>query len=323
MPLELVQCAANVSEGRDPAVLDALAAAVSSTPGVALVDLSPDEDHHRAVLTFLGPPEAVGRAALALAAAAVARIDLTHHRGAHPRMGALDVLPFVPLCGVTLDTCVHLAHEVGVRIAGSLDVPVYFYEEAALRPERRNLAEIRRGGFEALVAGPLMGEREPDAGPCSAHPTAGAVAVGARNPLLAYNVELHTADPEIARAVAERVRERGGGLVGLRALGLQLDRRQRLQVSLNITQPHRTPLYRVHELVRLEAARYGVAVAGGELIGTLRLEDLLETVRYYLGLRSLRPEQVLDLWIARMEAAAELPGGDGAVEPSGGGSGRA
>jgi glutamate formiminotransferase len=305
MALELVQCVPNFSEGRDEEILDALARAVTETPGVALVDRSADPDHNRAVLTYLGDPESVLRASLAAARAAVARIDLTAHAGAHPRMGALDVLPFVPVGNTPMETCVRLAREAGAMLAGELGLPVYFYEEAALRPERRHLALVRGAGFDVMRHTPLEAEREPDLGPRAVHPTAGAVAVGARGPLLAFNVNLHTEDAETARAVARRVRERGGGLVGIRALGLRLDGRGRAQVSLNVTRPAQTPLYRVFELVRTEAARYGVAVSGSELIGAVRLEELLEVARYYLGLHDLRASQVLDLWAARLEAGLD------------------
>jgi glutamate formiminotransferase / 5-formyltetrahydrofolate cyclo-ligase len=312
MPLELVQCAPNISEGRDPGVMGALAAAVTGTPGVALVDRTADRDHHRMVLTYLGPPEAVAEASLAVARVAVEQIDLTKHSGAHPRMGALDVLPFIPVGNTRMARCVALAHQVGARLAGELGLPVFYYEEAASRPERRNLAEVRGAGFDALRHRPLVGEHAPDIGPAEGHPTAGAVAVGARGPLLAYNIDLYTQDLGIARAIAGRVRERGGGLLGLKALGLRLEEQGRTQVSMNITLPARTPLYRVFELVRTEAARYGVSVAGSELIGAIRLEELLETARYYLGLHELHASQVLDLWVARAEGAAVF--GDDAKE---------
>ncbi len=296
---EWVQSVPNFSEGRDREVMAALAEAVRSTPGVLLVDESADPDHHRLVLTFVGPAEAVAEAALAAARVAVERIDLTRHAGVHPRMGALDVLPFVPLGSTPMQTCVRLAREVGARLAAELGLPVYYYEEAATRPERRNLATVRDGGFEVMRHTPLIGEREPDEGPDRVHPTAGAVAVGARGPLLAFNVNLDTVDVSLARAIARRVRERDGGLVGVKALGLWLDSQGRAQVSMNITRPADVPLYRALELVRLEAARYGVAVVGTELVGTLRLDDLLEAARYYLGLHGLKRSQVLDLWLPR------------------------
>lgn len=301
MAAELLQCVPNFSEGRDPAVLAALEETVRSTSGVVLVDRHTDPDHNRMVLTFLGEPEGVARASLALAREAVARIDLTRHLGEHPRIGAMDVLPFVPVGATPMETCVQVAREVGRTLAAELDLPVYFYEEAATRAERRNLALVRGAGFEVLRASPLVGEREPDAGPCQVHPTAGAIAVGARGPLLAYNVNLHTRDMQVARTIARRVRERDGGLLGVKALGIWLDSQGQAQVSLNVTRPAHVPLYRVFELVKLEAARYGVAVSGSELIGAIRLEEALEVVRYYLGLHDLKASQVLDMWVARLE----------------------
>jgi glutamate formiminotransferase / 5-formyltetrahydrofolate cyclo-ligase len=299
--LHLIQCVPNFSEGRDPAVMDALADAVRKTPGALLVDRSADPDHHRMVLTYLGEAEAVAEASLAAARVAVERIDLTRHHGVHPRMGALDVLPFVPVGDTPMEACVRTARATGARLAAELGLPVFFYEEAAARPDRRNLALVRGAGFDTMRLAPLTAEREPDLGPRDVHPTAGAVAVGARGPLLAFNVNLHTADVMVARAVARRLRERDGGLAGVRALGLSLDRAGRAQVSMNITRPAQVPLYRVLELVRLEAARFGVAISGSELIGAVRLEELLEVARYYLSLHDLQASQVLDLWSARLE----------------------
>lgn len=305
--MKLVQCVPNFSEGRDSKVMDAIADAVQGSPGVVLTDRSADADHNRMVLTFLGEPEEVGRAATAAARVAVERIDLTRHQGAHPRMGALDVLPFVPYGNTPMETCVALARRVGAQLAAELALPVYYYEEAATRPDRRNLALVRGGGFEKLRGAPLLGERAPDAGPDRAHPTAGAVAVGARGQLLAFNVNLHTDDIRVARSIARSVRERDGGLLGVKALGLTLDSQGRAQVSLNVTRPRLVPLYRVFELVRLEAARYGVSVSGSELIGAVRLEELLEVARYYLGLHQLQSSQVLDLWAARLEGIVPGP----------------
>lgn len=301
--VELVQCVPNFSEGRDSSVMDAIARAVQDTPGVALVNRSADPDHHRMVLTFLGEPHAVAAAAVAAARVAVDRIDLNGHAGTHPRMGALDVLPFVPVGETSIDTCVRLARETGAELASELDLPVFFYEAAASRPDRVNLAHVRGAGFEALRLAPLAGEREPDCGPPAVHPTAGAVAVGARGPLLAFNVNLHTPDEGIARAIARRVRERDGGLVGVKALAMSLESRGRTQISVNVTRPCETPLYRVFELIRIEASRFGVAIAGSELIGAIRVDDLVEVGRHYLGLHDLDPGQVLDVWAARIEGA--------------------
>jgi glutamate formiminotransferase len=295
----LIECIPNFSEGRDPATVDAIVAAIRDA-GVTIVDHSADPDHHRMVVTFLGAPEAVAEAAFAGAREAVARIDLTRHRGAHPRMGAVDVIPLVPLGETPMSACVTLAHRLGERLARELALPVYYYEEAALRADRRDLARVRAGGFEALrgdqAAGPapLEGERTPDAGPAAAHPTAGAVTVGARGPLIAYNILLDTGDVRIARQIAARVRERGGGLPGVKALGLYLESRGRAQVSINVTDPDRVSLAHVFARVRQEAARLGAGVAGSELVGALRVEDLLAIARDTLGLRDLDPRQMLD-----------------------------
>jgi glutamate formiminotransferase len=300
--MQLVQCVPNLSEGRNSEVVASLLTAVRGASGVTVVDHSTDPDHNRMVITFLGATDAVAAAAIKLAECAVARIDLNRHTGRHPRIGALDVLPFVPFGDTSMEQCIALARQVGRQLADQLGLPVFYYEEAATRPERRSLPWIRNPGFEALRARPLAGDRAPDEGPDAVHPTAGAVVVGARGPLLAYNINLQTDDVRIARAIAQRIRERDGGLVGVRALGLRLDSRKQAQVSINITRPATTPLHRVFELVRLEAGRYGVAVSGSEVIGAMRMEELLEAARFYLGLHDLRPEQVLDLWAAQARA---------------------
>jgi glutamate formiminotransferase len=310
MAAELIQCVPNFSEGRDPAVIEAIVRAVRATPGVAVVDHSADPDHHRMVITYLGDAEGVARASLAAARVAVERIDLTQHSGCHPRLGALDVLPFVPVGATSTETCIQVARQVGATLAVELSLPIYLYEEAATRPERRNLAVVRGPGFDVLRHQPLTGERQPDFGPDAVHPTAGAVAVGARGPLLAYNVNLHTGDLSIAQDIARRVRERDGGLLGVKALGMRLETQRRVQVSLNVTKPGVVPLYRVFELIKLEAARYGVAVSGSELIGAIRLEELLELARYYLGLHEVTASQVLDMWVARLEGMPSLPEGE-------------
>lgn len=310
MAAELIQCVPNFSEGRDPSVIAAIVRAVRGTPGVAVVDHSADPDHNRMVVTYLGDAEGVAQASLAAARVAVERIDLTKHAGCHPRLGALDVLPFVPVGATSTETCIHVAREVGATLANKLGLPVFLYEDAATRPERRNLALVRGSGFDVMRHQPLIAERQPDFGPDAVHPTAGAVAVGARGPLLAYNVNLHTSDLTIAQAIARRVRERDGGLLGVKALGMRLETQGRVQVSLNITKPGAVPLYRVFELIKLEAARYGVSVSGSELIGAIRLEELLELARYYLGLHAVNTSQVLDMWVARMEGMPEGPEGE-------------
>jgi glutamate formiminotransferase len=294
---DLVQCVPNFSEGRDRAIMEAIVAAAKAVPRVRVADWSGDPDHHRMVLTLVGPAPAVQDAAFAAAAEGVRRIDLTRHAGQHPRMGAVDVVPFVPLGSTLMEACIRTAREFGARVATELELPVYYYEEAATRPERRNLALVRGGGFDAMRSLPLTAERAPDVGPPRVHPTAGAVAVGARGPLVAFNVNLRSDDLEIARAIARAIRERDGGLRGVRALGVRLPSRGHVQVSINVTDPDRVPLCRVLSLVRAEAERWGVAISGTELIGALRLSDLVETARYALGLHDLREGQVLDYWV--------------------------
>lgn len=296
---ELVQCVPNFSEGRDQGTIEAIVAAARQARGVKVADWSADPDHHRMVLTLLGLADDVQEAAFAAAAVAVQHIDLTRHSGMHPRLGAIDVVPFVPLGTTPMERCVRIAREFGARAAAELDLPVYFYGEAATRRERRELPHVRGPGFDVLRSFALTEERAPDLGPTHVHPTAGAVAVGARGRLLAFNVNLCSDNLEIARAIARAVRERDGGLVGVRALGLRLASRCLVQVSINITQPDRVPLYRVLELVRAEARRWQVAIGGTELIGTLGLVDLLETARFSLGLLELKESQVLDMWMAR------------------------
>jgi len=297
----LIECIPNFSEGREPETIAAIVAAIRGA-GVTVADASADGDHHRMVVTFLGSPEAVAEAAFAGAREAVARIDLNRHEGVHPRFGAVDVIPFVPLGETPMAVCVETARAVGERLGRELELPVYYYEAAATRPERRDLARVRAGGFEALRQGALEGERAPDAGPARCHPTAGAVAVGARGPLIAYNVLLDTDDVSVARAIAARVRARGGGPPGVKALGLYLPSRRRAQVSMNLTDPDAVSLDRVFALVRQEAARHGVQVLESELIGALRLDDLLAVARRTLALPTLHRGQVLDVWLAKPRA---------------------
>jgi glutamate formiminotransferase len=292
---KLVECALNYSEGRRPEAIAEIAAAAQ---GVRVLDVASDADHNRTVLTFVGPPAAVEGAVVAVTAAALRLIDMNQHRGAHPRMGAVDVVPLVPLGEATMEDAVALAERIGARLAGELGLPVFLYEEAARRPERRDLADVRQGEFEGLARRLASEEWRPDFGPPRPHPTGGAMAVGARRFLVAFNVNLGTGDLQIAKRIARAVRARSGGLAGVKAIGLSLSEAGRTQVSMNIVDPCTTPLYRVFELVRLEAERYGVAVAGSEIVGLLPLAVLLEAARYYLRLEDLAERQILEvrLW---------------------------
>jgi glutamate formiminotransferase len=284
----------NVSEGRRQAVVDAIVGAVRAVDGVRVLHVHSDPSHNRSVITLVGPAEAVGRAALALARAAVAHIDLRAHRGEHPRIGAVDVIPFVPIGETTMEECVALARRVGAELWQALRVPVYFYAEAATAPHRVRLPDIRRGEFEGLAEKMAQPAWAPDVGDPRPHPTAGAVAVGARRPLVAYNITLHTADVGVARAIARAVRESSGGLVHVQAMGVRAASGQ-AQVSINVLDATRTPLYRVFDLVRLEADRHGVAVAASEIVGLVPLDVLVDVARAYLRLWTFERSQVLEL----------------------------
>jgi len=296
---KLFECALNLSEGRRLGVIEEIAAAAGrASPRGRVLDVASNADHNRTVLTFVGPADAVEQAAVAVTALALARINMNEHHGAHPRMGAVDVIPLVPLMDATMDEAVALARRIGARLGQELGLPVFLYEEAATRPERRNLADVRQGEYEGLrerLQSPLW---QPDFGPPQPHPTGGAVAVGARRFLVAYNVNLGTGDVRIAKAIARAVRAKDGGLSGVKAIGLALSEPGRTQVSMNVVDPFNTPLYRVFELVRLEAQRYGVSVVGSEIVGLAPLAVLADTVRYYLRLEGFDDGQILEarLW---------------------------
>jgi glutamate formiminotransferase len=292
---KLLECALNLSEGQRE---DVIAALVASAEGVRVLDVTSDKDHNRTVLTFVGSPDEVAEAALCVTARALALIDMNQHRGAHPRMGAVDVIPLVPLGEATMADAVATARQVGRRLGGELGIPVYLYEEAASRPERRNLADVRRGEYEGLTNKMAQPDWRPDFGPQRPHPTAGATAVGARIYLVAYNVNLGTQEIEVAQNVARAVRSKTGGLHNVKALGVMLHERHLVQVSMNIVDPFQTPLYRVLELVRVEAARQGVPVVDSEIVGLVPLSVIVEAARYYLQLAGFRNDQVLEarLW---------------------------
>ena len=268
MGTALVECVPNFSEGRDPSVLAEIVAAIAAVQGARVLDASSDPDHNRSVATFVAPPETAAAAAFAGIEVATRRIDLCKHRGVHPRIGASDVVPFVPLEGVAMARCVEIAHALGERVARELELPVFFYGEAALRPERRGLPALRRGGFEALrediVRDP---ERAPDRGPRAVHPRAGAIAIGARGFLIAFNVHLETRDVAAARAIARAIRESSGGLPGIRALGFLLEEAGVAQVSINVCEPERTGLAAVFEAVERLARERGIEIRESQLVG--------------------------------------------------------
>ncbi len=292
MSSALVQCIPNFSEGRRPQVVDAIVQAITAVPGVMLLDRHSDADHNRSVVTYAGPPQAVSEAAFAAIRKASELIDLDQHRGEHPRIGATDVVPFVPLSGCTLDECVALARALGERVAGELGIPVYFYEAAATRPERKNLENLRRGQYEGLKAEiETDASRAPDIGPRRLG-TAGATVIGARAPLIAYNVYLTTDDVSVAKKIAAAVRQSSGGLPCVKALGMEVE--GRAQVSMNLTDFTRTSVARAVETVRKEAARHGVAIHHTELVGLIPQAALLDAALSYLQLEGFHPEQVLE-----------------------------
>jgi glutamate formiminotransferase len=267
LPAPLVECVPNFSEGRRGEIIEAILDSIRSVPGAMLLDFSSDSDHNRTVVTLAGNPAAVGEAAFAAVGCAARRIDLRGHRGVHPRIGAADVVPFVPLQGVTMGECADLARALGRRVGEELGLPVYLYGEAALRPGRKNLAQIRKGGYEGLASAiETDPARAPDFGPPLLGP-AGATAVGARGPLIAFNIYLTTTDPAVAQTIARRIRSSSGGLPALKALGLMAG--GRAQVSMNLTDHTQTPLPRAYDAVRAEAARLGAEIDRSELIGLI------------------------------------------------------
>jgi glutamate formiminotransferase len=305
---QLVECVPNFSEGRDAAKMDAIIRTILSVPEVALLDRGSDADHNRSVLTFVGPPAAVADAAFRAVEKAASLIDLTQHQGAHPRIGAADVVPFIPIEGVTLEDCVKLAERVGREIWNRLKIPVYFYEAAAKRPERVNLENIRRGQFEALLE--EMGRvpaRHPDVGDPACHPTAGAIVVGARKFLIAYNINLGTADVGIAKKIAKTIRFSSGGFRYVKSMGLALASRNLAQVSINLTDFEQTPMHVVFEAVRREAERYGVPVVGSEIVGLIPRKALEMSAEYFLRFENFRPELVLENRIADAMASRGAP----------------
>ncbi|MGI9106305.1 MAG: glutamate formimidoyltransferase [Pyrinomonadaceae bacterium] len=291
----IVECVPNFSEGREPEVIEQLVEAVESVDGAVVLDTHVDPDHNRSVITFVASVEMIVEAAVRVAARAAELIDLRKHVGVHPRVGALDVLPFVPVRGVTLEDCIHLAHEAGERIAREVRVPVYFYESAARRPDRVNLEDVRRGGFERLREEIARDpERAPDAGASRVHETAGACIVGARSLLIAYNINLHTTEVALARHIARAVRGRDGGLRFLKALGFELRERGLTQVSMNLVRFEKTALHHAFEAVRREAERWGVRVAGSEIVGLIPQAALDASAEYFLQIENFSPDLVLE-----------------------------
>ncbi len=284
MKNKTVECVPNISEGRRPEVVAACVNAVAGVEGVKVLNFTSDYDHNRSVITFIGSPEGVEEAAVRLCKTAAELIDLTAHSGEHPRMGAVDVCPFIPIKSIEMTEVVEIAKKTGKRIYEEAGVPVYLYENAASAPHRCNLADVRRGQFESLSEKTSLPEWKPDFG-TGYHPTAGITIVGAREFLIAYNIELSTDDVNIAKAIAKTVRESSGGFKCVKALGLMLHERNTAQVSLNMTDFNVTPLYAVVEKVKEEAAKYGVTVTATELIGLSPMKALIDSAEYYLKIR--------------------------------------
>ena len=303
---ELVECVPNFSEGRNLSVVRAIAAEISSDRSIRLLDQEMNADHNRCVITFVGEAESVVEAAMKGVKKATELIDLRRHRGEHPRMGATDVLPFVPIGATKLERCVELARRAGERIGSELQIPVYLYEAAATRPARQNLADVRRGEYEGLAR--EIGtnpDRAPDFGPSVVHASAGAIAVGARMPLLAFNVNLGTKDVEVAKRIAKAIRFQSGGLRYVKALGFELKERGIVQISMNLVNTWGTPIQRVFALIKEEADRYGVPIVGSEVVGLVVQDALVDVAEHYLKIENFSRDQILENRLAQPIGAAE------------------
>ena len=294
MRMAIIECVPNVSEGRRPDVVRGIVDAVAATPGVHLLDWSSDASHNRSVITLAGDAAPLKTALLTLFDRSLEAIDLRGHQGEHPRLGAVDVVPFVPIEGVTMADCVQLAREAGAAVAARFGVPVFLYEEAASTPARRNLEDIRRGEFEGLAAKMAQPAWQPDFGPAAPHASAGAAVIGARMPLIAYNINLATDRLDVAKKIAAAIRFSSGGLRFVKAMGIALEDRGIVQVSMNLTNYEKTPIFRVFEIVSREAARYGVTVLESEIVGLVPSAALISSAQWYLQLERFTGDQVLE-----------------------------
>jgi glutamate formiminotransferase / 5-formyltetrahydrofolate cyclo-ligase len=303
--MAIIECIPNVSEGRRADVVEGIAGAIRGTVGVRLLDHSSDPSHNRSVFTMAGDAKPLVTAVLALYDRALGAIDLRQHTGEHPRLGAVDVVPFVPIEGVTMEDCVRLAKEVAAEVARRFAVPVYLYEEASSNPLRKNLEDIRRGEFEGLAAKMASDGWAPDYGPAAPHPSAGATVIGARMPLIAYNINLNTDRLDVAKKIAAAIRHSSGGFRYVKAAGFKLEDRNVAQVSMNLTNYHKTPIFRVFELVKREAARYGVSILESEIVGLVPASALIDAAAYYLQLERFSDQQVLE---SRLRASDEPKG---------------
>ena len=291
---QIIECVPNFSEGRDLEKIEKIVDSVRGKQGVKLLDYSNDQDHNRCVVTVVGEREPLKAAVIEAIGKAVELIDLTKHEGQHPRMGAVDVVPFIPIRNASMEDCIALSKEVGEEVAKLYNLPVFLYEKSASAPHRENLAAIRKGEFEGMEEKIHEPQWHPDFGPEQRHPTAGTVAVGARMPLVAFNINLNTNRLDIATAIGKRIRHMNGGFRFVKAMGVELSDRGIVQVSINMTDYTRTALYRVFETVKFEAARWGVTIAGSEIIGLVPMAALIDTAEYYLGIEDFSMAQVLE-----------------------------
>ncbi|MEJ2727314.1 MAG: glutamate formimidoyltransferase [Deltaproteobacteria bacterium] len=291
---KIIECVPNFSEGRNPENIETIVAVFRGKKGIKLLDYQTDADHNRMVVTLIGEPDALKAAIIEAVGCAVDVIDMRTHQGQHPRMGATDVVPFIPIKNVSMEEAIAFSKEVASEAAEKYSLPIYLYEKSASRPERRNLAHIRKGQFEAMAEKIKKPGWKPDFGPQKIHPSAGVTAMGARMPLVAYNVNLDSSNLEIADEIAKRVRHISGGLRYCKGIGIELKDRGQVQVSMNMTDYTRTALYRVFELIKIEARRHGVNVVGSEIVGLVPMEALIDTAAYYLGLEDFTMEQVLE-----------------------------
>ena len=292
--MAVIECVPNISEGRRGEVVETIVNALRATPGLTVLDVQSDSAHHRSVLSLAGDTGAMRQGILTLFEHALSAIDLREHRGEHPRLGAVDVVPFVPIEGVTMQECVALARDVGKEVASRFALPVYLYEEAASTPARRNLEDIRRGEFEGLAAKMQQPEWTPDFGPSQPHASAGATVIGARMPLIAYNINLNTDRLDVAKKIAAAIRMSSGGYRYVKAMGIPLEDRGIVQVSMNLTNYEKTPIFRVFETVKREAARYGVSILESEIVGLVPSAALTQTAEFYLQLAAFKSDQVLE-----------------------------
>ena len=300
MVKQLIECVPNFSEGRSPDVIEAIVKPFRERKGCALLDYRADKDHNRLVVSLVGAPGPIQEALLEASKVAISHIDMEHHQGGHPRVGAVDVIPFVPLRNITMEECVEVARRFGRRYHEETGVPVYFYEDAALRPERKGLEVIRKGQYEVLKVEITDPGRHPDVGAPKLHPSAGATVIGARKALVAFNVNLGTDDVKVAKEIAKTVRSSSGGLCHVKGIGLALESRGLVQVSMNIVNYERNALYRVLELIRMEARKWGVPVIETEVYGMIPATALLDSASYYMQIAGLDPNQVIELRLLEM-----------------------